>query len=203
MAAPPSKTMKSFDGKWQMNKTLGDNPDPVLSLQGIGWILRKTIGSATITQHIKTSTTPSGATHIQIDQTLTAGLKGTSESRELDWTYRPHSDWLFGDVKGRSRWSSLSKVVEEAATTGKGEAADLEADAKFLVEGWLPESAEGENVVESFVENEAAGWTAWQVWGFADVDGKGRFHVRRVVVRKGSKVERIRLVYDYVGELEG
>jgi hypothetical protein len=76
---------------------------------------------------------------------------------------------------------------------------------KFLTEGWLPESAEGD-VVESYVENESKGWTAWQIWGFAEVDVNGekqRRHVRRAVVRKGKEVVRVRLVYSYLGELEG
>jgi hypothetical protein len=73
-----------------------------------------------------------------------------------------------------------------------------------LTEGWLPESAEGE-VVESYVENEGNGWTAWQIWGFAEVEVKGekqRMHVRRAVVRKGKEAVRVKLVYSYGGELD-
>ena len=52
---------------------------------------------------------------------------------------------------------------------------------------------------ESQVESPKGGWTAHQIWGFEDVGG-GRRYVRHVVVRKGKKVERARLVYDYLGE---
>ena len=52
---------------------------------------------------------------------------------------------------------------------------------------------------ESQVESPKGGWTAHQIWGFEDVGG-GRRYVRHVVVRKGNKVERARLVYDYLGE---
>ena len=54
--------------------------------------------------------------------------------------------------------------------------------------------------LENHVESTTAGWTAHQVWGFENVEGKRHF-VRHVVVRKGSQVERARLVYDWVGEL--
>lgn len=43
-----------------------------------------------------------------------------------------------------------------------------------------------------------AKWTAEMVWGFEEIDGK-RYHTRRAVVRNGDKVERVRLVYDYLG----
>lgn len=92
------------------------------------------------------------------------------------------------------------KALEEEYK-GKGDAVK-EEDVGFLVkEGeWREETVEGE-VVESYVENEAKGWTGWQVWGFADVAGQ-RMFTRRFVVRKGDQVERIRLVYDWAGKLD-
>lgn len=148
-----------------------------------------------MTLHLKHHTAEDGtSSQIDIDQLVSGGLKGSSEKRTLDWQYRGHSDYLFGTVKGRTRYTTLSTVLEE----GKGITED---DAKYLVEGWLKETEEGE-VVESFVENEENKWTAWQVWGFAEIGGERR-QVRRIVVRKSDKneVRRVRLVYDYAGEL--
>ena len=108
---------------------------------------------------------------------------------------------MLGPAKADTPRASLGDVgvsVEEAKAKGvKGE----EEDARFLAEGWLEESVEGE-VMESFVENEGSGWTAWQVWGFAEIGGQ-RKYVRRIVVRKTNKDEfkRVRLVYDFAGEL--
>lgn len=87
-------------------------------------------------------------------------------------------------------------MLEEAK--GKGL---LEEDAKYLAEGWLKETEEGD-VIESFVDNEGNKWTGWQIWGFAEIGGERKF-TRRVVVRKTDKNEahRVRLVYDYAGEL--
>ncbi len=179
------------------NKSLSDAFDPILSLQGIGWLTRKALGAATITQHLThTAPTDSIPAQINIDQTVTGGLKGTTEKRTLDWQWRGHSDWLFGTLQGRSRYTTLKELGEE----GKGKGV-VEEDARFLVEGWAEESEKGE-VMESFVDNEGSGWTGWQVWGFAEVEGGRRF-VRRVVVRRKDReeVKRVRLVYDYAGEL--
>ncbi|KAF2187715.1 hypothetical protein K469DRAFT_628626 [Zopfia rhizophila CBS 207.26] len=203
MAAPPEINIKNLTGKWVISKSLSDSTDPVLALQGIGWLTRKAISLATITQHLKMyeappESDPSGAptTHIDIDQRGTGGLKGTTEKRNLDYQWRPHSDYLFGDVRGKTRWVKLEDIVKEK----EGGEQDLLEDAKFLVEGWDEETRNGE-LVDSFVENEDRGWTAWQIWGFATVDGK-RMLTRRFAVRKGKEVERIRLVYEYAGKLD-
>lgn len=107
---------------------------------------------------------------------------------------------MFGDLQGRSRYTTLAKVLEE----NKGKEGGIEEDAKFLCDGWLAESQEGD-VVETYVRNEKNGWSAWQVWGFADVEVGGkkeRYHVRRVAVRKGEQIVKVRLVLAWVGELD-
>jgi hypothetical protein len=78
-----------------------------------------------------------------------------------------------------------------------------EEDIKYLSEGWLPETEEGE-IVESFVDNDGAKWTGWQIWGFATINGERRLTRRFAIRRKnGKEVVRIRLTYDWIGELEG
>lgn len=134
---------------------------------------------------------------IVINQFATGGIKGNTETRILDWQFREHSDWLFGTVSGRSRYNTLKAVLEES----KGKE-NIEEDAKFVTEGWLKETEEGE-VVESYGDNEGNKWVALQLWGFAEINGERRF-TRRFAVRRKDKNEvvRIRLVYDYAGELE-
>lgn len=101
---------------------------------------------------------------------------------------------MFGSLRGRSRWLSSSSFNNAS----EGEGMD-----SFLTEGWLEEGEEagpaGESKIESFSESNGNGWTADQMWGFAVVDGK-RYHVRRVVVKKGEEVLRVRLVYDWQGK---
>jgi len=189
MAAPPEITIKDLSGQWVMNKTLSDDTDAVLALQGIGWWTRKAISLATVTLHCKHYTTPDGLTHIDIEQTLTGGIKGTTELRELDWTSRSHSDHVFGNLVGKSRWISIDNP---------------EIPDEFLKEGWLEGEEEnggpnGERHVESFVDNEEKGWTGEQIWGFAIVDEK-RYYTRRVVIKKGEETLKVRLVYNWQGK---
>jgi hypothetical protein len=75
-------------------------------------------------------------------------------------------------------------------------------DDSFLKDGWLEGAEEGEDGkrhIESWVLNEERGWEAQQIWGFAILDEK-RYYVRRVVVKKGEEVLKIRLVYDWQGK---
>jgi len=172
-----------------MNRTLSDDTDAVLALQGVGWLTRKAIAWATVTLAIKQYTPEEGTTHIDIEQTATGGIKGTSELRTLDWVAREHSDHMFGDLKGRSRWLTDLK----SDVSGNGGPLD-----PFCTEGWLDEKVgpNGEGFIQSFVVNEKNGWSAEQVWGFAIIDGV-RYHTRRVIVKKGSELLKVRLVYDF------
>jgi hypothetical protein len=164
-------------------------------------LTRKALGAATVTQHLRqapaTGADDQPTTTITIDQIITGGLKGSVENRTLDWKYRGHTDWLFGTIEGRSHYTTLAKVLEEAKGQGV-----VEEDAKYITEGWLQENVEGE-VVESYVINEESKWTAWQIWGFADIKGERKL-TRRFAVRRKDKDEvvRVRLVYDYAGSLE-
>ncbi|KAH8653154.1 hypothetical protein BGZ60DRAFT_387045 [Tricladium varicosporioides] len=187
MAAPPEITIGDLTGEWVMNKTLSDDTDPVLALQGIGWWTRKAISLATVTLHVKQYTDDAGVSHIDIEQTATGGIKGTTELRTLDWEFREHDDHLFGSLKGKSRWIKVEDL-----------------DDAFFKDGWLEGEEEnggpnGERHVQSFVENSEKGWTAGQSWGFAIIDGK-RYYTRRVVVTKGSEVLKVRLVYNWQGK---
>ncbi|KAJ9648590.1 hypothetical protein H2199_001445 [Coniosporium tulheliwenetii] len=186
MAAPETASLKDLNGKWVMNKTLSDETDSVLALQGVGWLTRKAIALATITLHTKEYVDDASVTHIDIDQTATGGIKGTSEQRVLDNQFREHTDHIFGELKGRSRWFKLSALDES------------DYDEKYLKEGWEKAIVDGE-AIESFVENGKAGWTARQIWGFMEVKGDRRY-VRNVVVVKGDQVKRRRLVYDWAGK---
>lgn len=199
------------------NKSLSDNIDPILTLQGISWFKRKAISFATVTLHVKQYTPPSSSstepTHIDISQTVTGGMEGTKEERVLDWSERGHTDHLFGKLKGQSRWVSTSGITTSAGDGTKTDPPSVTAQAyvareeenSYLSEGWEEGEAEtggpgGERHIESFVANEEVRWTARQIWGFAVVDGK-RYYVRRVVVRRigGEECLMWRGVYNWQG----
>jgi hypothetical protein len=167
------------------NKKLSDDTDEVLALQGMNWFTRKAIGMATIYLHVKQYVDEAGITHIEIEQTATGGIKGTSENRILDWTPRPHEDHIFGKLSGKSHWVNIEDL-----------------DDNYLKEGWLTDDKErggpnGELLIQNVVDAER-GWTGNQVWGFAIIDGQ-RYYTRRVVVIKGKTVLKKRLVYTYQG----
>lgn len=177
----------------------------MLALQGVGFITRKAINAATITLHATQMEAPATealepiadptekVTHVNIDQTITGGLKGTSEKRCLDNRRRRHSDWLFGTVEGRTLWVR----GPDAATTVVRDFGDA-----YLGEGWPADA----DLMVSYVENKDAngGWIATQVWGIKTAkDGKRRY-VRNIVVTKGEGAAKkrvaVQLVYDFVGE---
>ena len=167
------------------NKSLSDSPEPALALQGISFLLRKTIGLATVTITVNQYEAPPKPpntstdifTHIDIDQSA-SGLTSTQENRCLDNEYRDHTDWLFGSVRGVSRFVSLDELDDE-----------------HLKKGWLVEG-EGKNFIYSHVESKDNGWTATQLWGFKTVNGERR-HCRNLLVKKGDKRVELVFVYDF------
>ncbi|KAI4255241.1 MAG: hypothetical protein LQ352_002685 [Teloschistes flavicans] len=112
--------------------------------------MRRIIALATVTLTI-TQYETDGMTHIDIYQVASPGGISSREDRVLDWTYREHSDKVFGEVKGKSRWAKLAEVE----------------DHEWLKEGY--DDLEGEHV-QSYVESQGGGWTVDQVsFGFPDV----------------------------------
>lgn len=107
-------------------------------------------------------------------------------------------------MKGRSRLFTTS----EATTFEPCESynsTDLEfLQGKHLKDGTTSSSFLEPESLQSYVKNQDSGygWTAEQVWNFETIDGK-RYHTRRIVTRDrtGEKSERVRLVYDYQGEV--
>ncbi|CAI4216169.1 unnamed protein product [Parascedosporium putredinis] len=196
MAAPATSNIGNLQGRWLMNSKLSDSIEPGLSLQGISFLLRKTITLASVTLEIKQFIAPplepnkatEPVSHIDIQQIATGGLKGTREQRCLDSEFRPHSDWIFGNVSGQSKWISLDEVDDEYLTQGWALDANEEA------------GPEGKKHVLSHVKNLDSGWTATQVWGFEEVEGERRY-VRHIVIKKDDKRVNMRLVYDYLGPL--
>lgn len=128
-----------------------------------------------------------GVTHIDIEQPGAAGIKGTTELRQLDSSWREHEDHIFGAVKGTSKYMKVADFKDD------------DADEAFLKKGWAPESVEDE-VIDSYVESIKNGWTARQIWGFEEIEVAGekqRKYVRHVVVKKKEKTIHAKLIYDW------
>ena len=152
--------------------------------------MRKTLLLASVTLYITTSTDPTtNVTHIDIRQIATGGIQASPENRVLDFSERTQADKIFGNLVGRSRWTTLEglKDVDEAE------------DRAWLTSGW---DEEGEKV-EARAVNDEAGWSMVAIWGFMEVGEAGRRYVRKMVMRnKKGKIIRDKLVYDYVGAIE-
>ncbi|KAJ5823517.1 hypothetical protein N7447_005857 [Penicillium robsamsonii] len=213
MAAPADVTIQNLSGKWEMDSTHSNPTDPLLSLQGMGWVMRKALSYATVTIYVNqyADAEDPTLTHVDAQQVITGGIQGTKEERKLDWEEREHVDHIFGKLKGRSRHIAGAKsadgavrpVIEIQTKTGSAEA-DAKVQ-KFLAgetlidgsksEGFLAEEGDAA-FLHTWVVNEENKWTAEQVWGFEIVDGERR-HTRRIVVSKDGKVALGRLVYAF------
>lgn len=118
------------------------------------------------------------AVHIDIVQNV-SGLASSDEKRCLDNRRRTHSDFLFGEVIGQTKFMHTKDI-----TTELGDA--------YLASDWDGE----EEHVYSLAWSEKYGWKALQIWGFQIVEGERR-HVRKVVVSKGDERAEFRFVYDF------
>jgi len=166
-----------------MNKSLSDDTDPILQLQGVGWLIRKAIGMITVTLVTKSYTDDDGTYHVDIEQPGAAGIKGTTELRTVNGTWSEHEDHIFGAVKGTTNWKKLSEYKDDD-------------EGNWLAKGWNAETVESGEVIDSYAESIKNGWVAIQAWGFEDISGERRY-VRHVVVKKGDKVIKAKLVYDF------
>jgi len=165
-----------------MNKSLSDDPDAILAMQGVSWLVRRAIKWSNIRLNVTQYTDGDGLVHIDIEQV--SSVATTIEDRTIDWTFREKEDRVFGKVKGRTRWVDVEAVDDEFLRNGW--------DGKWL------EEAKGE-VIQAYVESvgKDPNWIADQIWGFESIDG-GRRYVRHVVARKGSEVHKIKTVYDWI-----
>ncbi|OKL60778.1 hypothetical protein UA08_04444 [Talaromyces atroroseus] len=184
MAAPDHVTMKDLSGIWVMSKSLSDDMEPSLKLQGIPWVIRKVVSWATITGRLKQTVDENGTTLISIEQTATSGIKGETETHRLNWSPVTHASTMFGSQTVRSRWV----ILNDNAKSEDGRALD-----PFLTEGWLDRESPH---VQVSIQSEK-GWTAEQIWGFAQVEEK-RYHVRKFLVRNNEEEAKVQIVYEWL-----
>ncbi|KAM5531875.1 hypothetical protein V8D89_014429 [Ganoderma adspersum] len=187
MAAPVEMTTRDISGKYIMNKTLSDDNDEILRLQGVGWMTRKAISIATLYLDVR-HFTEDGIEQVVIDQTITGGIKGTKEHRRFDWVERPHEDHIFGPVLGKSNRLILDEIEQD-----------------WLKEDWLEESFLDGKIIytraTSDTEKSGRTWTAQQAWGFEQVNGEKRYTRHVYFTGPNGEVIQNRLVYDYQGPL--
>ncbi|KAI0094779.1 hypothetical protein BDY19DRAFT_42313 [Irpex rosettiformis] len=185
MAVPAETTSSKLTGKYFLNKSLSDDTDNILALQGVSWMTRKAIALATLYVTL-THTAEEGEVELLVNhQELTGGLGSSTETRPLDWREREVSDKLFGDIITKTR---------------RAKAPDLEHD--YLKEGWTEHSLEYgviNTVGHSDTPKSGMTWVAEQIFDVQEVNGERRF-VKRIFFT-GPKGEEVtaRQVFDYMG----
>lgn len=190
MAVPASLTILDISGKFTMNKELSetDKTDAILGLQGVGWLKRKAISFGTLTLAVKHFKDDAGVETINIDQTLTGGIPGSSEQRILLWEDREVEDANFGAVLTKARRIKPSELSTE-----------------WLKMNWTPDTVENgvvQIISKSDTPKSGYTWDADQTWGIEEVNGERRY-TRHVVFRgPNEEVIESRMVYDYLGPLD-
>jgi len=184
MAVPESMTVLDISGRYTLNRTLSDDTNKILTLQGVPWWKRIIINRATITLDVKHYKDDGGIEHIDIDQTLTGGLKGTTEQRTLDGVQREHKDDIFGSILGRSRRVPVEELKEEWLKAGWTEG----TLAHPIIDAWGT----------SDTEKSGLKWTVEQTWGF-QVHNDEKRYARNVHFFTPEEEIKIHMVYDYVG----
>lgn len=209
MAAPPSVTIHSLSGAYDLNKTLSDSTGAMLKMQNIGFLVRQAANYSAITVHLSQYPYPENANVVQVDQEqISTGNMKQYEPRILDGEVREREIQYWGKVRGWNKYVSfffffslfIILIPFFLSSFRYVKLSEITQDA-WLTEGWDPEcSSEQGQVLLSFTESVGNGWMACQVWGFATVEGVRR-HVRRIYSKKGKEEHRVRLVYDYKGDV--
>ena len=124
--------------------------EDVLRVQNVSWVLRKAIALATVTLTIKHQPDDDGVERIEVVNTLTGGIPGTTELSVLDWTNRSHEDHVFGKILGKSKRVDFPDGIEDP----------------LMKEGWNVSQGEKEDGVLFFYDESVGGnrrWTVQQV----------------------------------------
>lgn len=181
LPVPEDVTIQNLSGVYTLNHALSDSSQSVLKMQRINFVVRQAVAYSTVDVTLKQYTTDDGAKHLDQEQLSTGGIRNF-EDRVMDWVETEKYNWIWGQVNGKSRYTTLDQIEDE-----------------YLKDGWSQDTVEGE-VVEGYVESKTDTWIARQIWGFADVDGQRR-HVRKILAQKpGWEDLRVRMVYDWKSE---
>jgi len=171
-------TTKDLSGTYCMNRKISGDTDECLSMQGVGWMTRKTLSYATVTVKLTHTTNDAGVETIQVDNTVTGGIKGSSETRILDWEWRSQTDHVWGTFKSRARRVNIADV-----------------EVEYLKTGW----EEGtESLIEIESDSTEKNWSAVQTWGFQIINGERRYARQvKLTAKKPAKTIECRMAYDF------
>lgn len=105
MAAPPSVTIHSLSGAYDLNKTLSDSTGAMLKMQNIGFLVRQAANYSAITVHLSQYPYPENANVVQVDQEqISTGNMKQYEPRILDGEVREREIQYWGKVRGWNKY---------------------------------------------------------------------------------------------------
>lgn len=173
--------------------------------------------------------TPNRASKIRIATSVSAaGMslgKQKVDERNIDGVPWEENDGSLGPIVGRAWWCPLDELslgFEGGKDEGKPEGLEFlkgfdganEKDGDLGESRWQLKSGDGsgdgkaveggDEVIRLQIEAKKSGALADHVWGFESGFGEGeekgeRRYTRRMLARKGGKIEMARLVYEYLG----
>jgi len=168
------------------NKSLSDNLDEVLKLQGIPWLQRKAFNTVNLTSGFRQHADPTtGAEVVEIFNSVSAGGPSGEPSnvRILDFQERKEENERLGSVVAKSRRVDVAEM-----------------DDVFFRDGWTEDTVECKviHIIMSGNVGQSDAWTMEQVWGFENKDGERR-HTRRIkfTSAKVQETHKLRLYFDY------
>ncbi|KAM6492837.1 hypothetical protein JOM56_010971 [Amanita muscaria] len=187
MAVPADITTLNLTGKYQLNKTLSDDPDAIFKEQGVGWIMRKAIGIASVYLDIKHYKDDNGVEHIEVISTVTGGIPGEEDHRILHWEQTEYKSRVYGSVTCKSKRIKVEEV-----------------EIEHLAKGWTEDTVEHGVIyvhTESDTPKSKNTWTFDQTFGVEEVNGERKYSMHiHFNASTSSPLER-RYVYDYCGPL--
>lgn len=155
--------------------------------------MRKVASWATITYkntHIKDG---NGCTVLTVAKSATGGIPGETQVHTLDGVEHVYESILFGTRRVETRWLDLRS---KDPISGVVRREDLDP---YLSQDLLDQEAgDSPGHIWAAVTNERSGMRGEQVWGFELIAGK-RYHVNRMVLRKGEERVDLRIVFDWAG----
>ncbi|RAH69352.1 uncharacterized protein BO66DRAFT_324848, partial [Aspergillus aculeatinus CBS 121060] len=207
------------------DKSLSSDLEPILKLQGIPWLLRKTILYTPLTIQITHTTTTNNADgsktiHLTARQTSIKAASPPPDIRHFDWEVYSQENFLFGGIVCRNRFirgdSSVAVLTDAGGSDGGGDdgvvrpAVEVQSMLKddgdqAVVRRFLRgevEKGQGDGVMgiwgHVFDRKKGGGWCSEQVWGFEMIHGERLYSRRAVLTDNTGRYRLARLIYRLV-----
>ncbi|KAJ5170025.1 uncharacterized protein N7500_002808 [Penicillium coprophilum] len=193
MAAPSLRDIPDLNGTWVLNRKLSTDPDDIMALQGVPWVVRKVLRHARLSLQICQTTSTcieekvddssiladnlKSVTSLRITQTVNPGGFDSEGSYLVDGSKQDLSLPIFGDIQMQLKFIPRSHVLEDCIRE------TVEVASLTSI------------VIQELALNSSKGWDAEVIWGFEELDGK-RYLTRNIRTTKEDKKVIAKMVYD-------